>query len=176
MLGREERHMLECAALLHDIGWSQEGGKHHKASMNMILNEQELPFRVRERYMIASIARYHNSLPRSKHYNIAVLKHIDRRCVSMLSAILRIADSLDSSHGCKIGGLSAEIDEELVIVHGTAAGSTTEEVEKFGRKKDLFERVFKRSIELKLKRKRAPLKRLATRASLRSRKRSSPAS
>ena len=148
MMGREERHLLECSALLHDIGWSRGGGKHHVSSMLMILNENEMPFGIRERYIVASIARYHNSLPKSKHYNYSILNQIDRRTVSMLSSLLRIGDSLDASHGGKVNSVEVHISEERVELLASASEPIPQEIEKFSVKKDLFERVFKRSIVL----------------------------
>jgi len=174
-LGNDERHMLECAALLHDIGWNRSG-KHHKNSMEMVLNDQSLPFSVRERYMVGSIARYHNSLPRTKHYNYAVLKHVDRRCVSMLSSVLRIADSLDASHGGKVSDITVEIGEESVTISGTSDGVFTREMESFTETKDLCERVFRRRIDLHLRRRRSSRKGSTSKASPRSRRRSSPGS
>src|SRR5882724_3268772 len=42
-LGPEERAILDAAALLHDIGWSAGGSKHHKISYTLIReNEAKL--------------------------------------------------------------------------------------------------------------------------------------
>ncbi len=66
-LGPEDRSFLQCAALLHDIGWSRGGQDHHKTTLSLILNDQDLPVNPKERYIIGSIARYHKGrLPRKK--------------------------------------------------------------------------------------------------------------
>ncbi|MDG6225352.1 MAG: CHAD domain-containing protein [Candidatus Thermoplasmatota archaeon] len=148
MMGREERHLLDCSALLHDIGWSRGGGKHHVSSMLMVLNDNEMPFGIRERYIVASIARYHNSLPKSKHPNYSILNQIDRRTVSMLSSLLRIGDSLDASHEGKVKGIEVRLSEERIELLASASEPIPQEIEKFSVKKDLFEKVFKRSIVL----------------------------
>ncbi|HEY9759023.1 MAG TPA: YfcE family phosphodiesterase, partial [Oculatellaceae cyanobacterium] len=70
-LGKNERCWLECAALLHDVGLSKGAAKHHKTSMQLILNDTQLPFPSQDRRIIASIARYHRkALPKQGHYNL----------------------------------------------------------------------------------------------------------
>jgi hypothetical protein len=69
-----ERQWLEAAALLHDIGWSQAGQAHHKASLRLILHERLPGWSDEEALIIANIARYHRkSAPRSKHRHFARL-------------------------------------------------------------------------------------------------------
>jgi exopolyphosphatase/guanosine-5'-triphosphate,3'-diphosphate pyrophosphatase len=151
-MGDEERFLLECASLLHDIGWSRPGGGHHVSSMELILNDQSLPLNTRERYMVASIARYHNSLPKAKHYNYSVLTAVDRRTVLMVASILRIADALDASHQGPVELQSIECLDDRIVLRGISSQPTGEEFSKFESKKDLFENVFRRKAVLEVQR------------------------
>ena len=45
--------------------------------------------------VLANVARYHRRPPRRKHTAFAALPRAERRAVEVLSALLRLADSLD---------------------------------------------------------------------------------
>ena len=146
-MGPEERHWLECAALLHDIGWSRGWKGHNKTSMTLIMNDQDLPFDVRERHLVSSLARYHRkTFPSLKHYNYAALGPVDRARVDALASILRVADGLDYSHGALVDDIKATVGPERVIVRCQAKGPGAPEERSANKKKDLFEQVFKRDL------------------------------
>src|SRR5208337_4903818 len=87
-----ERHWLQCAALLHDVGrnWSKRG--HHKESLRIILHT-DLPFDLQSRLIIGCVARYHRkALPSNRHYHFAKLQNNQQETVLLLAAILRVAD------------------------------------------------------------------------------------
>lgn len=117
-LGSLDRFRLRCAALLHDIGWVQGAQGHHKRSLRMILDASELALTERSRPIIANIARYHRrSLPKQKHRSFALLSNADQHKVSLLGAIVRLADALDCSHlqlvrdvHCRIGDTRIDVD------------------------------------------------------------------
>jgi exopolyphosphatase/guanosine-5'-triphosphate,3'-diphosphate pyrophosphatase len=149
-LGDEERWMLDCGSLLHDIGWSLPEVPHHRASMELILNDQDLPFSIRERYMIASIARYHRkALPKEEHFHYRKLEEEDRKKVSVLSSLLRIADGLDCSHSSIVKDLEVNIEKERIrILCKVNEGPFWEEEKVNDKKKDLFVKVFGKDIVL----------------------------
>jgi putative phosphoesterase len=148
-LGRRERCWLECAALLHDIGLSKGSVKHHKASMQLILNEKALPFPSTDRRVIASIARYHRkALPKRNHYNMATVDDVTVNSVCVLSSLLRLGDSLDYTHECKIKELSVNICAKKIIVECVTNEDLALEEMAFNKKKDLFEKVFKKKTVL----------------------------
>jgi putative phosphoesterase len=96
-LGPDQRFWLRCGSLLHDIGKGKKN--HHRKAMEMILKSKKLPFDARERNILGSIARYHRwEGPKDKHDNFTTLPVVDQRTVTILSAILRVADGLDASH------------------------------------------------------------------------------
>lgn len=148
-LARRERDLLEAAAVLHDIGWSSGGKAHNKASLRLILKDQELPLSSRERLIVGSIARYHTrGSPRKKHYNYGRLPKEDRRVVKVLSAILRVADGMDYGHCSVVKNIRSSFDDGRVVLKCTGRGDHQSEDRQVAKKKDLFEAVFGRALEL----------------------------
>ena len=146
-LGKRERCWLECAAVLHDVGLSEGTSGHHKTSMKLILNDTRLPFTSEERRIIASIARYHRKgLPKPNHYNLAALDRSDIRKVKMLTSILRVADGLDYTHQSIVKDLALKVSSKKVTAQCACRTDATLEEQAFNKKKDLFEKVFKRKL------------------------------
>ncbi|MEM4258161.1 MAG: CHAD domain-containing protein [Candidatus Thermoplasmatota archaeon] len=149
-LGEKERYYLECAGFLHDIGWSLGQVGHHKASLKLILNNQKLPFSTRERYIIGCIARYHRKkLPQSTHYPFTELCSEDQKKVRYLAALLRVADALDVSHSSVIHDIQIVCYEQKVIIECLMEGIGELEIKAVDKKKDLFEKMFNRTLELR---------------------------
>lgn len=95
----ECRTLLEAAAVLHDIGYLVNYAKHHKHSMHLIANSEINGLSAAQIAIIANIARYHRRVaPSKRHAAFRKLSRDDRRIVSKLSAILRVADGLDRAH------------------------------------------------------------------------------
>jgi exopolyphosphatase/guanosine-5'-triphosphate,3'-diphosphate pyrophosphatase len=134
---------------MHDVGLSKSGSKHHKMSMQLILNDTQLPFASTDRRVIASIARYHRKgLPKPKHYNLASLNRATVHTVCVLSALLRLADSLDYSHANNTKVLSVNVGARKITVECVSTANLSLEEQIFNKKKDLFEKVFKKKTVL----------------------------
>ncbi len=149
-LGLQERTILKCASLLHDIGISAGGRAHHKLSMEMILKGSLPGFTENEKLITALIARYHRkALPEAGHEPFSSLNENDRRKVSLLSAILRVADGLDRTHSNAVTKLSCDISrDKITFILRTFRPSETEM--KYGLlKSDLMKKVFAREIEIR---------------------------
>ncbi|MBN2582513.1 MAG: HD domain-containing protein [Planctomycetes bacterium] len=145
--GADDRLLLECAAVLHDIGWLQGRKGHHKAALRIILEATDLPMDERRRQMIAQVARYHRkALPAARHEGYAVLSDEDRRRIGELAALLRLADGLDRTHADVVEGLTCRVEPQQVTVHCRVRGDASQEVLATGRKSDLFEAVFARKL------------------------------
>ena len=148
-LGTKERYWLECAAILHDIGRSKGDKKHHRHSLDLILNDQTLPFTLRERYIIGSIARYHRkALPAKKHFNLAPLSRAEEEKVEVLSAILRLADALDYSHRSVVKKINLKFSPDEMILECFFTGQHYLEDQSAKKRKDLFDRVFKKNLTI----------------------------
>jgi exopolyphosphatase/guanosine-5'-triphosphate,3'-diphosphate pyrophosphatase len=148
-LGRRERCWLECAAILHDVGLSEGVKGHHKKSMTIILNDTQLLFASQERRIIASITRYHRkSLPKQKHYNLATLGNKTVTKIILMAGLLRVADALDDSHSSVVKSLNVKIEPKRVTVECVSMSVSPLEEQAFNKKKDLFEKVFKKKMVL----------------------------
>jgi exopolyphosphatase/pppGpp-phosphohydrolase len=144
-----ERFWLECAALLHDIGWIGGGKGHHKRSLAIIRNSVNLPFGYRRRLMIGSIARYHRrTLPNAKHYHYFALAPRDRKIVLGLAAILRVADGLDAAHRQAIIHVACKITPTEIIIYYKANRPASVDLKAAAAKGDLIKRVFNRTISI----------------------------
>jgi exopolyphosphatase/guanosine-5'-triphosphate,3'-diphosphate pyrophosphatase len=99
-LGDREREWLEYGALLHDVGNHISYERHHRHSYYLIRNGGLRGFEPDEVELIALIARYHRqATPKKSHEGYGLLKGTLRRTVRTLSAIVRLAEGLDRSHG-----------------------------------------------------------------------------
>ncbi|HVB74299.1 MAG TPA: hypothetical protein VNE38_12155 [Ktedonobacteraceae bacterium] len=144
--------LLERAALLHNTGMLIEARRHHKHSYRLIKETQLPDFNDEERHEIATIARYHRrALPSVSHEEYAVMKRDARKRVSMLAALLRIADALDYSHDGRVLRLVANpefCDREnwTISIWVRPLADLDDELEHASEKADLFEKVFKRNL------------------------------
>jgi len=137
--GPEERRFLECAALLHDIGWSIGEKQHHKHSMRLILSTPLPSMSDREKRIIANVARYHRrAIPKLKHSEYAWLAWEDQQVVCRLSALLRLADALDRSHERRVQQIECLLSDHICILSLAGKRPLTEELEAVERKKGLF--------------------------------------
>ncbi|HEY9075562.1 MAG TPA: HD domain-containing protein [Anaerolineaceae bacterium] len=149
-LGETERFWLQCAGILHDIGWVEGWRSHHKYSLNIILNTPLLPFDQRERLLIGSIARYHRgALPDPAHDHMAALSPADRLVVLPLAGMLRLADGLDSPHQQQVRDVMCKAGKRTLKVW-YAAPSRLKPVELAAQEKsDLLASVFERKVEIR---------------------------
>jgi len=126
-LGPVERFRLQCAALLHDVGWALGGRGHHKASLALILGDDSLGLSEGERLIIGSIARYHRkAFPSARHAHFARLGPEDRRAVAALSALLRLADGLDASHEDRVAALACSVTRREIRLCCSVRGAAGE--------------------------------------------------
>jgi exopolyphosphatase/guanosine-5'-triphosphate,3'-diphosphate pyrophosphatase len=148
-LGQRERFWLECAGLLHDIGWIEGKKNHHKASLRIILTTPILRLDARERAIIGSIARYHRkALPSADQDHFHSLDAEGRKVVEALASLLRLADGLDNSHLSLVGDLSVEIKKKTLVLHVSSRGKAKIEKLSAEERGDLFELVFGRKVKV----------------------------
>lgn len=151
-LEREDRKLLEYAAILHDIGNFVSESGHHRHTLMLILTEPLIPFTRDEVKIIANVARYHRkALPSPEHTLFGALSEPDRRKVCLLGAMLRVADALDHSHQSLVRELTCEVMEDAVIFNLTVDGKMTSdfqmpvEWDAIQRRGDLFRDVFRKA-------------------------------
>jgi len=136
-----ERQLIEIAAWLHDIGWSQAvSGKHHKLSRDMIKDLVLPGLSKQDQNLCALIARYHTkALPDAvNHKQFAALEPESRNLVEWLAGILRIADGLDCNHAEIIRQLTCEVADKVIMIRLDVVGDCRKELEKARQKQDLL--------------------------------------
>ena len=115
-LGDREREWLEFAGFLHDIGNHISYEKHHRHSYYLIKNGDLRGFEPEEIHMIALLTRYHRrASPKHEHIGMTELDKKARQTVEVLSAFLRLAETLDRSRHGVIRGI--EVRERLNVIN-----------------------------------------------------------
>ena len=88
--------ILEAACYLHDTGHYISDTSHHKHSEYLVRNADLAGFTDHERILIALLCRYHRkAMPQQRHVEYQALSPDERRVLSLLIPLLRLADSLD---------------------------------------------------------------------------------
>lgn len=148
-LSEQQRFLLTCGAILHDIGWVDGQQKHHKTSMQMILSDTIMPLDAAERILIAMIARYHRkSLPKPRHPLYSDLTEKERAEVELLAGIVRLADGLDRTHTKAIHGLTVGLEPRRILVVCKTDGPFEPEISCGSEKADLLQRATGCMIEI----------------------------
>ena len=138
---------------MHDIGFHIAHSKHHKHSQYIIVNSELLGYTENEIRAIACIARYHRkSHPKSSHDEYMMLPKDWRIIVSKLSAILRIADAFDRTHNSLVNSINVTFSKKNVLFKVDNKLNDIEiELWSIGRKKQLFEDIFCKKVQVKSK-------------------------
>jgi exopolyphosphatase / guanosine-5'-triphosphate,3'-diphosphate pyrophosphatase len=156
----EAGHLLWSAAMLHDVGTFIGRNGHHKHSYYLIRHGGLLGHSEDEVELIAWIARYHRgSEPKESHVPFNTLRAQDKKLVSDLAAILRVAEALDRSHRQVVDRLRVTLTEskdrfvgrELVLEIFVKQGETCQaETWALEEKKEFFERQYDLNVVLLL--------------------------
>jgi len=120
----ESRQLLYAAAMLHDVGNFVSRSRHHKHSAYLIQNAELPGFTDAEKEVVAQVARYHRkSHPRPKHAPFMGLTPAERRQVTRLAGLLRLADALDRGHRRNVRFVTARARGRTVqvMLHGRGA-------------------------------------------------------
>ncbi|MUP44834.1 Ppx/GppA family phosphatase [Gramella sp. BOM4] len=145
----EDRELLEYATLLHDIGYYISHRKHHKHALYLIRHADLKGFTSEEIDLMANVARYHRrSTPKKRHKRYRKLSKPLKHRVKKLSAILRVADGLDRSHYQNVRELEIEKSSENINFYITCIGEPELEIWGAMRKRELFEEVTGRKLEI----------------------------
>jgi len=142
-----ERFLLECAAMLHDIGWVSGSRRHNRKSASIIFAAETLPFDIPERAIIslAALAHRGNVSPETEDvYHFIPEK--DRQAALFLAAILRVADGFDYSRRGAVQEIHCVINADTIVADALSADDIAVEKEHARVKSDLFNRVFAREL------------------------------
>jgi CHAD domain-containing protein len=148
--GPRERFLLECAGLLHDIGWKFGQAGHNKRGAEMVISCEDLPFDLPDRGIIGQIILSHRGkVPRSSHPYFPLLSPVFQKKARELAAILRLADGLDFLHDDAVREVRCAIEPDRVICDVVGTGDLTREKERARSKADLFVQVFDRDLVIR---------------------------
>jgi exopolyphosphatase/guanosine-5'-triphosphate,3'-diphosphate pyrophosphatase len=143
----DDRLLLNCAGLLHDIGWMEGQKGHHKAAMKIISSSKMLPFIDNQRSMVALIARYHRkALPKDSHPLYSRLSVADKQKTRILGGILRVADGLDRTHTRAVKKLECDFSKNNLTVKCEASSHCDFEIEAAYKKSDLLKRALGKNV------------------------------
>ena len=146
-LSDREREWLEYASLMHDIGALISFVRHHRHSYYLIKNGDLRGFPPEEIEVMALVARYHRrGTPKQSHSEFAGLPAHLRRTVRMLASILRVAESLDRSHGQVISALELQDRGDDILLTIATLGDAELEVWATGRHLRPFERLVRKAV------------------------------
>jgi len=146
-----ERVLLICAAILHDIGKFIGIDQHYLHSYNIICSLEIFGLSKEQIELVANVSRYHSIQVPEQHQSFKLLSEKDRVLVSKLVAILKLANSLDRSHKQKIIIQSVKLKDKELIVRAAANDKTLLEEWEFKVNAVFFQEVFGITPILKVK-------------------------
>jgi len=146
-LGSRERFLLECAGMLHDAGWKFGRRGHQDMSRDMILRDERLPFDLRDRSVIAIIARAHRKgLKIESDVLYSLLSATERNVTRTLAALLRFADGMDPRHDGAVKSIACAIGQGEIRFELKATADIPLEKARALAKSDLISEVFARKV------------------------------
>ena len=116
----EERHILEAAGILHDVGQLVSYKGHHRHSYRLIQHADRIGLGARERALVALVSRYHRRRgPKRSDAAFRALSPEDQALVRRTAGLLRVADGLDRGHTSVVDGVRAELRQKKLVVRIT---------------------------------------------------------
>lgn len=149
-LSPKDRELLEHASLLHDIGSHVSTEDHHKHTAYLIEHGRLRGFSPEEVAILGALGRYHRGGdPRAGKRPMARISPERRGDVARMASILRVADGFDRARAAAVGGIRVETDVDRVRMYASRSNGEID-VDLWGarRKRELFERLFDRRLEV----------------------------
>ncbi len=147
-----DRLLLQLAAILHEIGKFVKAKDHNEAAFSLIEYTDLIGLKSDELDTIAYVVRlYPQDSPYDNYYYRNLPSH-KKVTISKLTAILRIADSLDASHTEKIKSMSVVLHPDRLHISCEAKSDMSFEEWAFEHRCDLFEDVMGIGTRLRVRR------------------------
>lgn len=161
-MDKRERLLLQISAILHASGKFIGMKNPSESAYNIIMSTEIIGLSHMEREIIANVVRYNgvnfdynrvklnegmfrNTKGESSHDDLTIL-------IAKLTAILRLANSMDRSHKQKLSNCRITVKNGKLSVTTFYEGDITLEAVSFEQKADFFEEIFGIRPELKQKR------------------------
>ncbi|MCB2180107.1 Ppx/GppA family phosphatase [bacterium] len=143
-LDEPDKLLLGYAALLHDVGIFLSYSNHHKHSYYLIKNADLVGFNQTEISIMAASAYFHrHKSPKKSRPQVANLNKQDKKAVSVISTLIRIAEALDRSHKTVITKAKfSPLNDEKVYLDVYAEEDYQLEVWRLNNHNRLFKKVF----------------------------------
>jgi exopolyphosphatase/guanosine-5'-triphosphate,3'-diphosphate pyrophosphatase len=148
---REDRTVLQLAALLHDVGVSRKNKSHHKTSQKLIARlNPPLGWNPENMKMVAAVARYHRgALPRAGQKSLAGLTMTQRQTAIKLAAVLRLANAFDADRDGRIERLACERQNGYLLIRAQSYDPRDRLAETIAGSRHLLETVYHKPIMVK---------------------------
>jgi CHAD domain-containing protein len=153
----QERAILQVAALLHDVGRSEDETGHHKSTHRMIRRlPPPLGWHAQDLLTAGIVARYHcGALPRAGQKALRGLSLKQRQDISRLAAILRLANAFDTRRDHRIarlqvvGGNNGSNRDQVLLIAAQGYSPHDDQAESIAAARHLLETVYRRPVMVK---------------------------
>ncbi len=147
--GDGARQILEHAALLYGIGQYISFKQYHKHSRYIVSHTGLRGFTNEEVLLIGHVVRYHRkAAPKKKHGKFRKLTKAQRRTVTVLAGILRVAIGLDNTKNQLVHDVSCRLSKDKITVQSKGANDIALEVWEAMRNRALLEKALDREITI----------------------------
>ncbi len=150
-LGERERLLLQIAANLHSCGKFVTMRNATDCAYNIIMATEIIGLSHLEREIVANVVRYHIQPFRYDEVEIEAKASRDSRLVTpdnvvmviaKLTAILRLANSMDRGHKAKLAGSRISVKGNQLVIATDYSGDVTLEDISIRQKEDFFEEIY----------------------------------
>ena len=152
-VAKNNRKLLETAALLHDIGIVINFYSHARHSAYMIQNAQLFGLTHKEQVITAAIAGWHNGVSknyfRDKFYK-ELLSDEDWNLVNKLALLLALAESLDYSQTNQINNIAPYLDKRGAVIKIFADDIPSIEMHQIKSHQSWFRKIFGAELSVEL--------------------------
>ena len=136
----KRRTLLECAALLHEVGEDVNSKNAADATYELIRRAYFYGLNEEETALVAEIAAFGSGDAFSG--SVRPLNEKQRLLADKLAALLVLANALDESHVGKVGELKLRLDEKTLAITARGGGDMLLEKWAVGENTPFFEEVF----------------------------------
>ncbi|MCR4831632.1 MAG: HD domain-containing protein [Pseudobutyrivibrio sp.] len=141
-LGKRERVLVQCIAILHDCGKYISLSEASNCSYTIIMSSEILGLSHKERELIATTVEF-NRKPVEPYENLSDrFTQEEYLTILKLLAILKVANALDRSHKQKIKNVSMRVKDNELFIFIEATSSLALEKGLFKKNADFFEDIF----------------------------------
>ena len=148
---KRQRLILQVAALLHDVGRSQKGANHHKATFSLLRQLKPPLGWTSEAMLIAgAAARYHRgALPQAGQKTMAAFTPVQRETIRRLGGILRLANAMDAERDGRIQRARIHEQNGFLVLAAQGYSACDRLAEKISAGRHLLETVCRKPILVK---------------------------